>query len=449
MPILYLDNFRGFNAKYLPLRNVNFFVGENSTGKTSILKLLGIISSPSFWRHNVFGEEKEGTSLGTFSEIISSITNKGYFEIGFIDRKKNDLDKFCGYKFRFIEGTNFPLVKEIRYIENGLELQATIEEDLLKYRYIASDNIAICSGHDEVFFKGWIESNNLIDKAFKRVVLDSKSLTQIIFQLQALINFEQHNSANNSEVVDSIKIGFPNILNTMAWFAPTVASPTNTYQQQPLIFEPTGSHIPSVLREIMPNPDVQKILSKFGQDSGLFESLIVKNPAVNNEEMMEFRESAANGFELQFSLSTTTHKMLNIVNVGYGVSQILPLVVETIARPDRSWIVGQQPETHLHPRAQAALGEFIYKSHVEDEQNFILETHSDYIIDRFRIKLNASLKDKSSVKTNISQVVFFTRSDKRNDFALVGIGSDGSYSENQPDDFREFFFKEQLNLLRI
>ncbi len=49
LPTLYIDNFRGFDDTYIPLKEVNFFVGENSTGKTSILSLINLLYDYSFW----------------------------------------------------------------------------------------------------------------------------------------------------------------------------------------------------------------------------------------------------------------------------------------------------------------------------------------------------------------------------------------------------------------
>ena len=43
MKTLYLDNYKGFVKTFIPCLDVNFFVGENSTGKTAILNLLNII----------------------------------------------------------------------------------------------------------------------------------------------------------------------------------------------------------------------------------------------------------------------------------------------------------------------------------------------------------------------------------------------------------------------
>lgn len=46
---LYIDNYKGFSDTLITFDDVNFFVGENSTGKTAVLNLLEVISQPNFW----------------------------------------------------------------------------------------------------------------------------------------------------------------------------------------------------------------------------------------------------------------------------------------------------------------------------------------------------------------------------------------------------------------
>ena len=104
----------------------------------------------------------------------------------------------------------------------------------------------------------------------------------------------------------------------------------------------------------------------------------------------------------------------------------------------------QQPEVHLHPRAQAALGEFIYNIHLAENKNFMIETHSEYLIDRFRINISKN-KDK---KVN-SQVLFFERTDNGNNVHVIEIDDKGRYSEDQPEVFMNFFVKEGLDLLGV
>ena len=76
---------------------------------------------------------------------------------------------------------------------------------------------------------------------------------------------------------------------------------------------------------------------------------------------------------------------INIVDVGQGMNQALPLVVRAnvINRPN-SIIVLEQPELHLHPAAHGDLAELFAKSSKENNQTFIIETHSENIILRLR-----------------------------------------------------------------
>jgi len=146
-------------------------------------------------------------------------------------------------------------------------------------------------------------------------------------------------------------------------------------------------------------------------------------------------------------------KPVKIINVGYGVSQILPLIVETVIREEETWLALQQPEIHLHPRGQAAFGDLIYKSALSDNKGFIVETHSDYTVDRFRLKMNIDYRSenyKNEDKDKItSQVVFFSRNKEGNQLTVVPILDNGAYSEEQPIEFKQFFIKEELSLLQI
>ena len=73
----------------------------------------------------------------------------------------------------------------------------------------------------------------------------------------------------------------------------------------------------------------------------------------------------------------------NLIDVGYGVSQVLPLLTEMLRPNAPSMFLLQQPEVHLHPSAQAALGS-LFCSIAGPDRQLVVETHSDYIIDRVR-----------------------------------------------------------------
>ena len=70
---IFINNYRGFSNTYFQLKKVNFFVGENSTGKTSLLKAINFILSPINF---LSPDESIQNKLGAFSEIYSGSKNE-------------------------------------------------------------------------------------------------------------------------------------------------------------------------------------------------------------------------------------------------------------------------------------------------------------------------------------------------------------------------------------
>ena len=67
MKCIFVDNFRGFKETIVPLKDVNFLVGENSTGKSSLLGLIKLINSPRFWMRS--GGEFDCKSSGKMGHL--------------------------------------------------------------------------------------------------------------------------------------------------------------------------------------------------------------------------------------------------------------------------------------------------------------------------------------------------------------------------------------------
>jgi predicted ATPase len=76
----------------------------------------------------------------------------------------------------------------------------------------------------------------------------------------------------------------------------------------------------------------------------------------------------------------------NLTDVGFGISQILPVIVQGLLMNEGGIYIVQQPEIHLHPDAQAALADFfIYLT--SRGVITIIETHSEYLLLRIRRRL--------------------------------------------------------------
>jgi len=97
-------------------------------------------------------------------------------------------------------------------------------------------------------------------------------------------------------------------------------------------------------------------------------------------------------YEALLSLLSKPQTDVSIVEVGFGVSQILPIIAVSLLSPVNSLLIFEQPEIHLHPRAQAGLGEF-FLCLARSGRRVLVETHSDHLINRLRRRI---AEDKSN-----------------------------------------------------
>jgi hypothetical protein len=213
--------------------------------------------------------------------------------------------------------------------------------------------------------------------------------------------------------------------------APIRSKPRKTYDDPGIFESPEGDHIPYELRKALKaGTDVSKKINGFGFQSGMFKKFDVKDYGKTDDTL----------FRMNFILNK---KPINIVNLGYGVSQVLPILYSMYMQ-NTAIITIQQPEVHLHPKAQAALGDTFFDSSLGKKgKKLVIETHSDYIIDRFRQRQRKST-EKVSVHT-----LFFMRNKGINMVFPIKIDHNGNYDADQPAEFREFFIKEVLENLGL
>jgi predicted ATPase len=85
--------------------------------------------------------------------------------------------------------------------------------------------------------------------------------------------------------------------------------------------------------------------------------------------------------------------LVKLTDVGFGISQVLPVIVECFYVPHRSIVILEQPEIHLHPRVQADLADLFVDAIAAREDNeprdcqFIIESHSEHFLRRLQRRI--------------------------------------------------------------
>ncbi|OOE53514.1 AAA family ATPase [Salinivibrio kushneri] len=436
----YLDNYRGFSKEYIELKSVNFLVGENSTGKTSFLSIVKLMASPSFWLDTDFNDQN--IRLGSFSELINKGgVNKKNFSIGYYtfeevespEEEENAEADFKLVTFKNEEG--LPVVSKHSFLLDGSLITTIIRKDAMLYK--RHDLDLTQKNPKEIFESCYKEHQSTSIKNYKKISADGFPRKLFFAHADRLVSAALDGD-DFLEGRKSFSLYLRSSLPRICWIAPIRAKPESTYEGFKTSATADGEHIPQLLNKMISksknsgkNSKIVDAINKFGSDSGLFDKVDTKR----------FGKELSSPFEMHVVLNGKTIK---VCNVGYGVSQVLPIVTEVLARTGEPTFSIQQPEVHLHPKAQASLGEFIYHAANENGSKFIIETHSDYMIDRFRLSKNKNQEDQTSC-----QILFFERGGEANKVHAIEINEDGSYPLEQPEAFRDFFVNEELELLRL
>ena len=149
------------------------------------------------------------------------------------------------------------------------------------------------------------------------------------------------------------------------------------------------------------------------------------------------------GHELKVGLSGSdnTH---DLTHVGVGVSQVLPILVICLLADTDSTLVFEQPELHLHPKVQTLLGDFFLSMALCNKQ-CIVETHSEYFIDRLRFRI-ASDPNGNELNSK-SKIYFVEKTSRGSSFQEVKISEYGAISE-WPEGFFDQSQQQAEEILR-
>lgn len=131
----------------------------------------------------------------------------------------------------------------------------------------------------------------------------------------------------------------------------------------------------------------------------------------------------------------------NLVDVGYGVHAILHLLRAMNNTSLETVVLRQKPEVHLHPSAQVELAQMM----AESPHQFVIETHRDHLIDRFRICVMQGVLPPEALR-----IAYFQRDPDHNESTIhdICVDRDGNLA-GEPPEYGTFFMQETNRLLGI
>ena len=440
-----IENYRCFRdrqtARMAPL---TLLVGENSTGKTSFQALLRALWEVAIYEV-VPDFRRELYDLGAFSEIVYNDSSRGEpceaFQAGFADSVEAVSFRFT---FEDVDGVTFPVsrcasVGDVLFEiiawpgqkgEFGLGIEnrkwkvdsTIVQVGSSRERLIPIDILpwSVLRGSERSESPNWVRDAT---EQHEELSLEEEDVRRVKESREFLDLWQSYHRYSHDRD-GALFAG-----------APVRSKPRRTYDPSRLIPDPEGEYVPAYLsmmsrRDPSTWKDLKESLEKFGSDFGLFDEISVESFG---------RPDDAAPFQIQIRKFGRNLKgnRRNLIDVGYGVSQALPLMTELLHPNAPPMFLLQQPEIYLHPSAQAALGS-LFCSIAGPDRQLVVETHSDYIIDRVRMDVRDK---KTDLKPEDVSILYFERGDSDVKIHSIRLDEHGNILD-APEGYRQFFADE-------
>ena len=443
MDTLILEDFRCFADRHeVPIRPLTLLVGENSTGKTSFLAAVraayDLRWSPSEMRFlEGFGTpdfNEEPFRLGSYDQIANYRAGRAGRAKSFVIGQQFTADSSPRMP-RTQRGNRKSAVKiEARFAVFGSqpvlpEFRVASDDHELIIKNIERGQASLISffanGHT-IFQRRPEEDEDLMGNIF----LDLFVIGREVEEGDARLTPQGREKL--LAIIDSILYGGRH---RSYAFAPIRTSPQRTYDPIKEIRDPEGSHVPMLLARMLSNdgsPDFKMQMEGFGVDSGLYSDIGIRRVGRKESDPFQIEIKQPHGGPWR-----------NLVDVGYGVSQSIPIIADAVSTEPGTTLLIQQPEVHLHPRAQAAMGSFFVHLADSERNRLVVETHSDYLVDRVRMEVR-----DERIKASDVVILYFEQGSHGVGIHPITIDAMGNL-ENAPANYGGFFLEEQRRFFMI
>lgn len=413
---LRVRNFRAYRDHRFDFRRINIFIGANNSGKSTVLSAINLLAqthSETRGRASPLVLNGPYEKLGTYQDVVHGNnvrTSMGFdfgfgkYEVSFDIKYRTQRREIYVSRFSLHEDGDELFHFQSRKSSNDIRIQKkSLEEMFLSKSIKRTEFIGFWPFQPEV--SRFLFSDDEIDKdSARRLNRTSRGM-------------------RNAELL------LRNIFRQFDTLSPFRDQPQRTYLhtgETPREIGRSGSSAVTLLA----NDSSRRGAMRVGIEDQVSNWLKV------NQIAKEIRVKSLTTRHFEICIVDFKDKEHNICDVGFGCSQVLPVLVgglNLFLSPERSRrspiFVVQEPEIHLHPNAQASLGSFFVGLSQSSGQQFI-ETHSDNLVLRIARHVAIGELDCDDVK------IFFVKDEGGDKFVTdINITKEGIFEPDWPGGF--------------
>lgn len=410
---LRIRNFKGWkDTESIRMAPISLFFGANSSGKSSIgqflMMLKQTVESPD--RKAVFypGGKNSAVQLGSYQEMVfhRDPENKISFEYDWtLPTAIKFKDPNSGQSFGYNQ------VEFNAEVGLGNKDQHTLVVDKFQYELKEGDATSLSVGMErkvESKSEYKVEAEIFALKRNKGRVWYPGAPVRFYGFPDEVVAYHQ-----NADFVQDLNLQHEKLFRSICYLGPLRTKTERLYSWTGMEPESVGYSGESTVAAILAARN-RKISMGYKKTAKPFEQII----AMKLKEMSLIEEFKVNPIseqrqEYEVKVRTKGSKdWVDLPDVGFGISQVLPVLVQCFYAPANSIIIMEQPEIHLHPNAQSALADVMIDV-INSRENgndrdiqLVIETHSEHFLRRLQRRIAedaVSQKKVSAYFANVSR----------------------------------------------
>ena len=392
---LRIQNFKGWkDTGDIRMAPLTLFFGANSSGKSSIGQFLMMLKQTieSQDRKIVLfsGSSDSAVNVGTYREFINDRDEKNALEFSYTWDITDTMDIPGFIKTKKKHGNHLSFTGKILQNESIHQGPFVSEFEYRMYnKYLDTRSPSVCMIGLQMTGKK-LEYKTISDS------IDLKKQKGRYWDLKYTLRFygfpdEMVAYHKNADFVKDLNLVHENLFKGMYYLGPLRNKAERLYTWAGIEPDSVGYlgqyTVPAILsarnrklnlRKRQSLHDFEKLIAIELKKMSLIEDFTVKPITASRQEYeVKVRTNGSKSF-------------VNLPDIGFGVSQVLPVLVQLFYAPANSTILMEQPELHLHPKAQSDLADVVIdaiKAHENGSPRniqLVLETHSEHFLRRLQ-----------------------------------------------------------------
>lgn len=432
-----IQGFKGWqDTGNIELAPITVLFGGNSSGKSSIGQFLVMlkqtIQQPDRKTVLYLDGEKSSVSLGTPMDIFYNHDLEGNISFSYTWDlpQKYAIDNEAKKKFVYNKISVFGSI----CVDNKETQLLQVNE--ISYKLFDNDKSVAGFFMKKVGEKDNIHGYDLISEAYRL-----KRKQGRVWKLPEPIKFYGFPDAatayyQNAGFLQDLNLHHENLFSNLYYLGPMRRKAQRIYTWSGVSPESVGDDGSNAIAAILSSKNNNRMLNFKSCNKKPFLQIIAEEMKKMDLISDFIIEKIGNRQEYDVKVKVKgSDSFVNIPDVGFGVSQVLPVIVELFYAPEKSVIFIEQPEIHLHPAAQAKLADVIIDAINMSENGrkrniqVILETHSEHLLRRLQRRI-------AEQKLTQDQIRAYFANNNTNPSTLEQLRVDQYGNiENWPEDF--------------